>query len=196
MKNPKLIGVLCIVLPVVLLAVTIAAHAILRFVFASVAMNASDPAIAIGSVVNTIFGFIGVLGTIGVVVGWPLGIYFLVKEEPMTGPHDPRSGKHEQSEFPPELAGWSWGGFALTWIWGVGNSVWFSLLAFLPFGNIIMPFVLGVKGKEWAWAARRWTSIEEFKKTQKVWDIIGIILFCGLLAFLLLMVFAVMMRTR
>jgi len=29
-----------------------------------------------------------------------------------------------------------------------------------------MVFVLGAKGSEWAWAAKKWDSVEDFKRTQ------------------------------
>jgi hypothetical protein len=40
---------------------------------------------------------------------------------------------------------------------------------FVPLVNIIMAFVLGVKGSSWAWRNRKWESIEHFKATQRQW---------------------------
>lgn len=58
----------------------------------------------------------------------------------------------------------------LTWIWGIGNNVWLSFLVFIPYlGSLVMPFVLGAKGNEWAWQGKRWDSIEHFRKTQRTW---------------------------
>lgn len=198
MKNPKLLGALCLAVPPIVLSVAMSAYAISSFVSSSLADSAAirgepasvESALAAGAVVNTILGFVGVLGVIGLFVGVPLGIYLLTrKEDDPTVKHDERSGKHEQSTFPTELAGWSWGGFMLTWIWGLGNSVWLSLLVFLPICNIVMPFVLGVRGKEWAWGARRWASVEEFRRVQKTWDTIGLIMFgCTVLLFLFFVV--------
>jgi len=95
------------------------------------------------------------------------------------------SGQGSAAVVPEEVKGWSWGAFFLTWIWGIGNSVWLALLAFVPFVGIVMPFVLGIKGREWAWQAKRWDSVEHFKKTQHTWDLVGIILgVMGVLLFL------------
>lgn len=79
------------------------------------------------------------------------------------------SGMGDQSVVPQEIKGWSWGAFLWNWIWGVGNNTWIALLTLLPFVNIIMTIVLGIKGREWAWKNKKWDSIEAFNKTQKNW---------------------------
>ena len=77
----------------------------------------------------------------------------------------------------PELArGWSWGGFLLSWIWGIFNGVYISLLALIPpFAPFVM-IILGFKGKEWAWKKKNWDNVEHFKENQKKWAIAGIII--------------------
>ncbi|MGD0856606.1 MAG: hypothetical protein ABSA18_12485 [Dehalococcoidia bacterium] len=86
------------------------------------------------------------------------------------------SGMGTNSPVPPDIKGWSWGGFLLTWIWGLGNNVWISLIAILDFipyiGWIIsltMRIILGVRGNEWAWQHKKWDSIEHFQRTQRKW---------------------------
>ena len=76
-----------------------------------------------------------------------------------------------------EFKGWNWGAFALTWLWGIFNRVWLAFLVFIPFANIVMPFILGAKGNKWAWNNKKWDSLEQFKKTQKIWNRVGIALF-------------------
>jgi len=49
--------------------------------------------------------------------------------------------------------------------------VWISLLCFIPVVGVVMMFVLGAKGKEWAWEAGSWRSIEDFQRTQHNWSI-------------------------
>jgi hypothetical protein len=87
------------------------------------------------------------------------------------------SGQGESAIVPEEVKGWSWAGFGLTWIWGVFNGVLISLLCLIPVFAIVWAFVLGVKGKEWAWRNKKWDSIEHFKNTQRPWDIAGIVIF-------------------
>ena len=82
-----------------------------------------------------------------------------------------------QAEAPAEVRGWNWGAFFLTWIWGIGNSVWIALLALIPGVSLIMMFVLGAKGNEWAWKAKSWSSVEDFRSTQRKWTIAGLIVF-------------------
>jgi len=87
------------------------------------------------------------------------------------------SGQGESAVVPEEVKEWSWGGFALTWIWGVCNGVLISLLCLIPVFGIVWAFVLGAKGNEWAWRNKRWDSIEDFKNTQRPWNIAGIVIF-------------------
>jgi hypothetical protein len=65
----------------------------------------------------------------------------------------------QQTTLPPGVAGWSWGACLLSWVWAIGNKVWIGLLALLPFVNIVMFFVLGFKGREWAWKSGQWESV-------------------------------------
>lgn len=77
---------------------------------------------------------------------------------------------------PPEVLsmGFNWGAFLLHWIWGIANGVWNSLLVFVL--GLVWMVVLGLKGNEWAWRARKFDSIEQFRETQAAWSRWGIIL--------------------
>lgn len=70
---------------------------------------------------------------------------------------------------PSEIRGWNWGAFGLNWIWGLGNGTYIALLALIPIVNLVMIFVLGAKGNEWAWKNKHWASVEHFKNTQRRW---------------------------
>ncbi|MCK4501069.1 hypothetical protein KAU11_11275 [Candidatus Babeliales bacterium] len=87
------------------------------------------------------------------------------------------SGQGTLSQLPPEIRGWNWGAFFLNWIWGLGNSTYIALLCLIPFVNIVMIFILGAKGNQWAWQNKRWNSIEHFKRVQTNWGIAGFIVF-------------------
>lgn len=86
------------------------------------------------------------------------------------------SGQGKSSVVPTEVRGWNWGAFLLNWIWGLGNSTYIALLMFVPLVNIVMLFVLGAKGNEWAWRNRIWRDIEHFKSTQRKWAFAGLAL--------------------
>jgi hypothetical protein len=93
---------------------------------------------------------------------------------PAIGALDNTSGMGGQAAVPPGLGEWNWGGFLLTFIWGIGNNVWWSFLVFVPyFGPLVMPFVLAFKGNEWAWQSKRWDSVEHFKSVQHTWAVWG-----------------------
>lgn len=85
------------------------------------------------------------------------------------------SGMGKESVVPEEIKGWNWGAFLLNWIWGIGNSTFIALLMFVPLVNLIMIFVLGAKGNEWAWRNRTWRNVEHFQSTQKKWRNAGLI---------------------
>jgi len=87
------------------------------------------------------------------------------------------SGTGTMAEIPYEIRGWNWGAFFLNWIWGIGNNSLIALLCLVPIVNLVMIFVCGAKGNEWAWRNKRWQSIEHFKRVQKNWATVGLILF-------------------
>lgn len=74
-------------------------------------------------------------------------------------------------EVPPEIAGWNWGAFVFTWIWGIYNNTYIALLSLFPPAHLIMMFILGAKGNEWAWRNREWDSIDEFQRVQRNWAV-------------------------
>lgn len=83
------------------------------------------------------------------------------------------SGQGSTVVVPDEIKGWNWGAFLLTFIWGAGNKVWSSALVGVPGIGAVVPFVIGVKGSEWAWQNKEWKSVEHFKQVQRKWAIWG-----------------------
>ena len=99
------------------------------------------------------------------------------------------SGHGKLAVIPHEIRGWNWGAFLFGPLWGICNSVWISLLGLIPGLNLVMFFVLGAKGNEWAWQSKRWDSVEHFRKTQRSWRNWGIgILLVGIVFYFLLIV--------
>lgn len=90
--------------------------------------------------------------------------------------YDTRSGQGRNASIPSQVAGWSWGAAVLSWIWGAYHGVWISLLSLVPFVNLVWWLVLGIKGREWAWRAQAWESVEHFEKSQKKWDNAGLLI--------------------
>jgi hypothetical protein len=89
---------------------------------------------------------------------------------------------------PPGVAGWSWGAFIFGWFWAVCNKTWIGLLALVPGVGFIMHFVLGFKGREWAWKNDEWESVEHFQRVQRRWSQVAI----GLILFFILMFYGMM----
>lgn len=92
--------------------------------------------------------------------------------------------------------GFNWGAFMFTWIWGIGNSAYLTLLCFVPLLNLIWPFICGFKGNEWALNSGAFQTVEEFNAAQKTWNRAGIAMFILMAVFILIyVVFGVIMFT-
>jgi hypothetical protein len=106
------------------------------------------------------------------------------------------SGHGTETVIPQEIKGWSWGAFLLSWIWGIGNRTYIAFLCFVPVLNLVMIFILGAKGNEWAWRNKHWESVEAFKRTQKKWMIAGLVIFgLGILSIVSLFIFGSSIET-
>ena len=111
----------------------------------------------------------------------------------------------------PNLSKWSWGAFSLSWIWGVFNGCWWMLLVkigtslltflatFIPFAplfvsvaDLCISIFFGIKGTEWAWNNRSWSSLADFRHTQDIWNKIGLILFIvGMIGGMVFIIFSI-----
>lgn len=76
---------------------------------------------------------------------------------------------------PDGVKGWSWGALFLNVIWAIGNKTWIGLLAFVPVLGLPVPFILGFKGREWAWKNKKWDSVEHFNRVQRQWSVWGVV---------------------
>lgn len=83
------------------------------------------------------------------------------------------SGHGKFFEVPDTIKQWNWGAFWLTWIWGIFNETFVSLLALIPGVNIFMAFYLGKKGNELAWQNKKWKSEADLLKVQRKWEKAG-----------------------
>jgi len=102
--------------------------------------------------------------------------------------------------FPPELQKFNWGAFLLSWIWGLGNNTYITLVVFvnliicwIPVINFVVPiglFIwLGIKGNQWAWQNKEWNSVEHFNTVQKKWVFWGLMIQLILFVAIILLAF-------
>lgn len=82
----------------------------------------------------------------------------------------------ESEPLPDGIKGWCWGGFLLNVIWGIRFKVWWGLLALIPVVGIGACFMLGFKGREFAWQKGNLSSVEAFNQSQRRWSIAGVVL--------------------
>lgn len=98
-----------------------------------------------------------------------------------------KSQEVNSKQEPPILNLWNWGAFALPWIWGIFNGIYWPLiiiaLNFIPYAGPFLGFAmciyLGVCGNKLAWnkAKKIDTNSERFTHIQGKWNIAGIIVF-------------------
>lgn len=107
---------------------------------------------------------------------------------------DNTSGHGAHAQVPAEIDRWNWGAFLLNWIWGAANGVYIAFLMFVPLVNIVMMFVLGAKGSEWAWRKERWRDVAHFRRVQRLWAIWGLVAWGAVIVFYggFILVFALM----
>jgi len=173
-KRNKTIGLSWLIGPFAGLVLILIIYAIANFSIVYFG-TASELWLLAARIINVVLGLLGVVCVIGTMIGIPVGIVYLTKKESVEGAtFDKRSGMQEGSAVPEEVKGWNWGAFGLTWIWGIYHGVWISLLSFVPIANIVIWIMLGLKGSEWAWKARKWESVEAFVAAQNKWKPWGI----------------------
>ena len=101
------------------------------------------------------------------------------------------SGQGATAVVPDEIRGWNWGAFLLNWIWGIGNNTLIALRMFVSLVNLVMAFVLGAKGSEWAWRNKTWQDVEHFRRTQRTWARVGLAVWVLGAVFMVGLVFAI-----
>lgn len=80
--------------------------------------------------------------------------------------------ENQVRETPECLNKWNWGAFLLSWIWAIGNGVWWGLLALIPYVNIVVIIILGINGNKSAWEKYTGTAAE-FDEKQRSWTTAG-----------------------
>lgn len=99
------------------------------------------------------------------------------------------------ARLPPSARGWNTAAFLIGPIWGPANGVWLGVvgLVFLVMPESVLSIMpklllylgygafLGYRGNELAWRARRWTSLEQFKRVQQQWMLLALVVNIALL---------------
>ncbi len=95
----------------------------------------------------------------------------------------------KSAKLPPSARGWNTAAFLIGPVWGPANGVWLGILGlvFLAIPESVLEIgwrlslylaygvFLGFRGNELAWRARRWSSLEHFKRVQQQWMIVALI---------------------
>lgn len=109
----------------------------------------------------------------------------------------PKEGNiiHSLNDVPSEIVGWNWGAFLLPGFWCLTNHVWIGLIAWIDLsvvtfgmGWLMTGIMLGIKGNEWAWKSRKWKSVAEFRKHQRIWTLISLLLILSILIIVVLVI--------
>jgi hypothetical protein len=70
---------------------------------------------------------------------------------------------------PEGIARFSWAALFGGPIWAGAFKVWWGLGSLLPFVGIPILFILAFRGREAAWKAGSWQTLEAFEAAQKRW---------------------------
>ncbi len=92
-------------------------------------------------------------------------------------------GKYTGSLPKNELKRFNWGAFWGSWIWGLINRTYITLLAiplcFTP-GGVYFWFICGIKGNEWAYENSKTKDVDKFCRGQKhqaiFWNVLTVLL--------------------
>ena len=98
-----------------------------------------------------------------------------------------------QKIVPDQIRKWNWGAFSLNVIWGICNKTYLPLLCLVPFVNIVMVFICGIYGNEWAWKNGCYKSVDEFSRVQKTWNRVGLVFFFIVLELILFALLALLL---
>ena len=83
------------------------------------------------------------------------------------------SGQGKNAAVPDEIKGWNWAAFTLNVAWGIAHKVYISLFCLVPYAGLLVAIFLGLKGSELAWRNKRWESIAQFQRVQRLWLLWG-----------------------
>ncbi|WP_200807610.1 zinc ribbon domain-containing protein [Urinicoccus timonensis] len=84
----------------------------------------------------------------------------------------------------------NWGAFTLVAVWALGNKLYLlAILECIPLVNIILAFVAGFKGNEWAARSLDYRDMDEFARIQEPWNRAGLSVFIITLVILFLYFF-------
>lgn len=83
------------------------------------------------------------------------------------------------AEIEMEIRKFHWGALLLGWFWAFPNRVWTGALCFVPLLGFVIPFVLGFHGRRWAWENNDWRNLAHFRRVQKIWTVLGVVIFFG-----------------
>jgi len=118
-------------------------------------------------------GFLALISFI-VTIGLSIWAIILLREQSLeVKKFDKNSGSGEDSVVPEQIKKWNWGAAGNAIVWGLSYNIWWALLAFIPYVNILVIIFMGLKGNEWAWQRVKWQSVDEFEAVQSEFDLIG-----------------------
>lgn len=109
------------------------------------------------------------------------------RQAPVDGNYSNEENSSYSQQVPNTIKKWNWGAFFFNWLWGIFNGVYWPLILiitnFIPYVGWLLTFIgciiLGIKGNEWSWRNKSWSSIDEFKRVQHNWSIAVVWVFVG-----------------
>lgn len=105
-----------------------------------------------------------------------------VPQPPVTPPAGP---SYSQAEIDAATRRWNWGAFFCSWIWAVCHRTYWPLfillVAWIPFvgqvANLVLTVYLGLNGSRIAWTCGKYRDFDHYRRAQRVWAIVGLVVF-------------------
>ena len=82
---------------------------------------------------------------------------------------------------------WNWGAFFCSWIWAVCHRTYWPLFILLcglvPYVgqvcDLVLRVYLGMNGSRIAWNCGKYRDFDHFRRAQRVWTVVGLIVFAA-----------------
>lgn len=100
-------------------------------------------------------------------------------------PVPPSGGGYSPAEVEAATRRWNWGAFFCSWIWAVCHRTYWPLFILLcglvPYVGQVCDLVLrvhlGMNGSRIAWTCGKYRDFDHYRRAQRVWAIVGLVVF-------------------
>ncbi len=191
-------GIVCLITPFALIVLAFAGYIAARMVTASFSpvnqfelqptgLAPASAGLVPFKIISFVAGIVGSVGVLSFFIAIPFGIYFLTRQDKEGLLRDAESNIIYQGLSTEQiiyLNSWSWGAFFGSFIWALGNKLWWwALGSLVPFFGIYVWIKLSIDGRKMAWVYQVPKDFSRFQKRQTILGVIIVFLTLGWIVF-------------